>query len=346
MRASGLYYKVYVFVAVGLIIALLEVSAYFINTDKLPLFYDKRESAGKRSYSYVEHFYFALDPLLGWSIDPGQVKEPLRVINNCIYLENLEGVSKDTLVLFISGGSTSDIVLQDYNWPAKLFEKFKEQGIKCKIYVGGVGGYGTSQETLKLLRDGLDIPDLKYHISYFGANEMKESAYTSKYEYDLYRNVTKKDRSRTYLPNLSRWIDNVLYRKSVIRVLYAESKPQPFQTLKNLKIMQSLSESHGYKFIPILQPVLGMGGIDSYEKFDLNGIMDKSFFDHNKNRYQSFYRPFLAEVSSYQGLYDFTDIFQNVEDFPFTDDCHVKEIYQHMISDKIYEMFFSAEDHI
>jgi hypothetical protein len=44
------------------------------------------------------------------------------VKNNCIYLENILPGSKDTLTVFISGGSTSDLGLDPNSWPKEILQ--------------------------------------------------------------------------------------------------------------------------------------------------------------------------------------------------------------------------------
>lgn len=83
--------------------------------------------------------YNEVDLLLGWAMTKNQLKKRnLQTKHNNVYFENIIPNCKDTLIIYISGGSTSDVGLMDYNWPALFFKKLKEKKICVQLYVGAV----------------------------------------------------------------------------------------------------------------------------------------------------------------------------------------------------------------
>lgn len=331
-------YSVFLIFSVLLLIISIEFLLYSFNSDdKTPFLYDKT----KIKNSYYEHSVYGLDPLLGWAIDTSKTNG--RIIKkNSIYLENLDGESSDTLTIFITGGSTSDIIILSYNWPILLFKKLKEEGLNFKIYVGAIGGFGLSQEVLKLIRDGLKIDDLDIHISYFGANEFEDN-YVTPYENDLYNNLSS---NSSYLPNIFRVINKYILKKKKPYITPRILENEAVSTYNNLKIMKSISSDYGYIFIPIFQPVVGLGGLyDAYEKYNLEKINGREEIKKMTAIYRNNYYS-LINMNNYNKLnvLDFTNLFDNINEYPFYDDCHVKRNLQYIISDSIYNVLFQRVD--
>lgn len=109
----------------------------------------------------------------------GKTEGPFVVYNNNINPE------KAILVL---GGSATDGLFYKYankkTWPYYLNEKLIQNNLNdYRVYNGGVGGYSSSQELLKLIIDGQRISeDIKYVISFNGSNDMPGYTGTREYE--------------------------------------------------------------------------------------------------------------------------------------------------------------------
>lgn len=326
-----------IFLLVILTVSLLELLAYWGNGDKEPLFYNNALLKEEED-EFFRDYHFSLDPLLGWGIDSLKIKGA-RMKNNCIYLENLEGSSEDTIVILITGGSAADIIYQNYNWPVGLFNQFKQEGIKCKMYVGAVAGYNTNQELLKSLIDGLGIDNIDYHISYFGVNENSGQGYITEYEYAIYKDVLNGEKKSPILPNIFAFMRNLIYNDTEVNLASNRHSNQN-ATIANLKIMRSISRDNNFQFIPILQPSLGVGSSENdFTRFNLKDSSDAEGLLGAMELHQESYRMFYEAVDSIDFVYyDFTNIFQNVDVYPFIDDCHVKEKYQYLVSNKIYDI--------
>jgi len=279
-------------------------------------------------YKYTE-----IDPLLGWAMPKSELnKKNIESKYNCAVLRNIINTKSDTLIIFITGGSTSDIALFSYNWPSYLFKKLIGKNINIIIFNGAVAGYGSSQELLKFVRDGLSTsPEI--YISYSGANENVEPYYVSGYSYELFSNYKNNFRRESFiLPNLVFLIKKTFHLERNNISLKQNPKIVPSeQWLKNESIMNSISESKNIKFYGILQPVAGIANLKPNE--------NNTDIDNRINEYQDFYPKIKSDLLKNKPnyLFDFTNIFNKIEK-PFLDDCHVKEEYQHIIADSLFQL--------
>ena len=68
------------------------------------------------------------------------------------------------------GGSTTDGVKFPNSWPEQLARILDANKIPAVVINGGIGGYSTSQDMFKLVRDGFEFkPDIV--IEYAGVND-------------------------------------------------------------------------------------------------------------------------------------------------------------------------------
>lgn len=128
-------------------------AAQSVDTD----YFDSRDS-----FAWLDpHLSHAHDPehlkAMGYNVTPGFVTYD-------------SGVSGDALKIVVLGGSTSDPAL-GYSWPELLAGVLKERGAKATVLNGGVAGYSSNQELIKLTRDVLPLgPDIV--ISMSGVNDL------------------------------------------------------------------------------------------------------------------------------------------------------------------------------
>lgn len=281
--------------------------------------------------------YDEADPLLGWAMTAEQLKKrDLTLQNNCIYFENILSESRDTLDIFITGGSTSDVGLMADNWPAKLADILKKENRCFRMYVGAVGAYSSGQEVLKLLRDGIPLqPDI--HISYCGANEVENPYFVSTFEQHFYERTFTQAQTSKLFPNLVYLLREKLgiNRKSMQLKAAPQTNPVA-QWQQNMHTMKVLADGNNYLFMGILQPVAGIGKIQQYSQ-------DEGTTYHVA-QYKSFYPEALRQARNRAYLRDFTNIFDTIE-MPFFDDCHVKEAYQHIPAEAVYQEMMSLIQH-
>ncbi|HAP70784.1 MAG TPA: hypothetical protein DCR04_13870 [Flavobacteriales bacterium] len=295
-----------------------------------------------QSVSYEETDY-----LLGWKYSRKQrnnSKYPSKF--DSFYLTN-SIPCRDTLNILITGGSTSDLIL-DSNicWPVFLQEKLQQEGYCTNVIVAAIGGYHSGQEFLKLIRSvNLIKPDI--HISYSGANELLGNMYSITATDDLLR--VKHNTQSFVLPYTYHNISEVFYTtKDLIGIYTSEYKTEAPQFWKqNMNFMEAISNQLDYSFVGILQPVLGIGA----HEYDLNSVLEKRQFaehhgkklQHALESYHLFYPEAIQICEAHAFIHDFTNVFANEPETPFFDDCHITTEYNKILADKVYDLLITEK---
>ena len=318
-----------IFITVFSLLILIELFSlsYLDSEYQQPFFLNSNfKKVEKNNFIFDE-----VDPLLGWSYSEEEYKKTnTPTINNSVLLEFKEGITEKKLDILITGGSTSDMLLNKLNWPHYFHEILKEKKINHRLIVAAVGGYSSGQEVLKILRDYLpQRPTI--HISYNGANECFNSSYVSLFEQNIFSNLLNE--SSFFLPNTVFLLRRKIFNQPSLK---PESIEHPSDYwIKNLKVMQSISNAFDYYFISFLQPVNGINGrkdakIDNY----------KEHFEC----YETFYALAKKEVNNNHSvnIKDLSAIFQNIKEEVFVDDCHIKDQYQEIIAQEIYNQIKTA----
>lgn len=272
--------------------------------------------------------YNEIDPLLGWAMRKEHLqKKGYKVTHNCILLEQINTPNTDTLKIFITGGSTSDLGLDTNAYPKTLFYLLKEKHTNVQIYVAAVGAYASSQELLKLLRDGASIhPDI--HISYNGVNETQNPYFVSSYEQVFFKNALFKNNTTPLLPHLIYYVRSKLGWIDSTVVLKPIPHTSPYsQWVNNMQTMQQLAVGGNYIFAGILQPAMGIGNIH------YDGINKQ--IEPFVTSYRNFYPQALRHIPTTSYLYDGTKFMDSIGATAFKDDCHLKAEYQHIIARQI-----------
>ena len=301
---------------------------YFINT--LPEF-----GSSFSGYDF--------DPLLGWSLKKEVLESTGFTVKKRI-LQLGKGNSSGITIL-ITGGSTTDLVMNKENWPVQLFNLFEERKLNATIYVASVGGYNSGQELLRLIRDGIELkPDI--HISYSGANESNWPDYSSAEANQVYENTLRSFGS-IIIPNtvflIRSGFSSLFTDQTILYKPYNKSNKsyQAYEFwIKNMKIMKGISEAYGYRFYGILQPVLGMTYDQPHQPFIHHpGILD------NLNNYCEFYPNAMKLVPNEECLYDFTNIFDNETGYVFSDECHLAQTYyQVCVAERVFELLDNSSN--
>lgn len=329
-------HKIWVILSVLIILFAMEFYAYNYTNKKFPLYLivNKTEEINNLDGQNTHIPDFKNDPSLAWSLDFDKMGLPYQIKNNCIFFENQTNKYLKPLKIFITGGSTSDLTFQNYNWPILLYNKLKEQGYNFQLYIGAVSGYNTTQEFLKLYKDGMNIENLDIHISYFGANDYISNP-DSQTESD--DGLNPGEFKFVLLPNLM-WMLKLYRFFGINELSQLKSTLNGNQTFKMLKLMHGVSIVNHHKFIPVFQPLAGVGSLENARE---------DFVSKNPKYYQQFDKMVLSHRKLYQSfsekkalmdfkVYDLTGVFYPYSELPIFDNCHVKEKYQHIISDNIY----------
>lgn len=277
------------------------------------------------------HVFDRVDPLLGWAMSPTELHQRgFTTANGCIVLQDtLPHVAP--LVILISGGSTSDPSVIAQNWPVHLHRLLSQNKVSHQMYIQAVGGYGTGQELLKLIRDGAACKP-HIHISYSGANECEEPNYVSHYEYDIFR-LSFGTGSR-FLPNtvalINRWLQRA---KQAPELMPLQAYNAPRFWHGNLQMMHAISRYNACRFIGILQPVNASAAGKHVEPLN-------SDYERILNDYNQFYPAAkqLLQADTALELYDFTGIFDTCTTKVYTDDCHLTPAAQSIVAARVYHV--------
>jgi hypothetical protein len=324
-------YTLYVFISTLLLLLFGElVSFKWLQSEEKAesFFYSSGHSKVVPIWNGQHKAYTTLDPLLSWAINPDSVYEKAYAYEQAsIVLEHFTSAT-DTLKIYISGGSTSDLIFDKTNWPNCLYTQLKEANYSVKIYLAAVGGYNSGQEYLKTIRDITNIqPDI--HISYAGANEINPKGYYSTYEWSLYQDIST-IKYVGFLPNLRKLINPP-------KVKFQLYQPNTVNTAEfwqnNMRYMHALSVANDYKFYSILQPVIYYGSMVE------NANFDKKLYKEYKVDYDLFYPEAQQFASKTPYVYDFTTVFQDDNRLIFKDDCHlINETDQCIIAQAVFEL--------
>lgn len=325
------FFIIYVFIITALLLFGVELLSFGIlkvkNKNKNFIFQRIINTGGIKEYKVI-------DPLLGWAIsDEDILKKGYNVEFGHIVLATNIVNQKKPLNIYITGGSTSDLILNNHNWPFYLNEILKQNKINAKLFVAAVGGYNSGQELLSIIRDYSNIkPDI--HISYSGANDPTSSNYSNYFETSIIDNAIH---SNGLFPNIkalfmSENSSNLILKKSEYR------NPVMFWK-QNQETMNSFAKQNSYSFISILQPVLNFNNRNINPKADLKSTL--YFLKENEKIY-----PCLIEYAD-TALFinNFTNVFSDFSNkIIFKDDCHlISDFYQNKLAEEIFQLIKSKQ---
>ena len=294
---------------------------------------------------------YDFDPLLGWQWRKSELKRGQSELGETTFsitnkrIQQIGNGDSAGLKILITGGSTSDMVAYPNNWPIHLYHLLEERKLNPTIYVAAVAGYNSGQELLRLIRDGIELePDI--HISYSGANESKSPGYATHDEKQFFENAVNNYGS-FLLPNalyLLRKTFRGLFTSSEATLFdpQVQGRDVPYEFwAENMKIMKAISERYGYSFYGILQPVLGV----TYQQNYLPLIEEEGldFITDYLKKHQVFYPKAMHFIPTMNGLYDFTNIFDNESGKVFRDDCHLAESYhQACVAERVLDLLANS----
>lgn len=309
------------YIALTLIILVIVESIFWIiqskkgKTEGFLVYFDSKTTIKKVDYCET-------DALLGWKIkDYGKYQHE----NGDVILSYLAEKS-EVIEIYISGGSTSDLLYDSLNWPHFLLKKFEEKNISVKIRIGAVAGYNSGQELLKLISSDDLKPDI--HISYSGANEVEHPDYVSMYESEIFHNKAYPKPS-FFMPNTIAFIRDKTSDNSSLS--QRENYPPIEFWNKNMSQMAQFAKGGNYTFFAILQPVAGYRNV--VPKKLPNGA--KRYLE----LYPDFYKKATKITQNNQNFVDLSGIFEKEKKAVFKDDCHVKyKINQQKIANEIFKL--------
>jgi lysophospholipase L1-like esterase len=325
------YFKIIVpFLVFFLFLTAFEYASFLYLSSTNEAVSSKDNEAQQKSWQNANgnESYTELDPLLGWSINQEESSKYRYIeLANCFIFSTKNGECEDPLKIYISGGSTSDVVYDQENWPKSLFNLLEEQNICAEVYVAAVAGYSSGQELLKLIQD-LNKLQPDYHISYSGANEMGNASYVTDYELNNYKRMIA---SPPVLPNSLTLLNKLIFNKPFNGINYPEKSEAPTFWAGNMKMMDGIAKSYDHQFIGILQPVF------KFEEHIENP--SNKILHYYANEYIRFYPEARKVCASQAYLFDLSRLFNTTPNEVFKDDCHLNNVgHQKIVAKHIYEL--------
>jgi hypothetical protein len=190
--------------------------------------------------SYCSPEYTVYDPLLGYAVPVNSTSIP----GYDIWPEQASPREAKIRIMAL-GGSTSW-------WPRCCWSKFLtdlciSSGKSAMVFNGGLGGYASSQELLKLLRDVEAInPTIILNLSgvndYYWFHLCPDNPLVHKYQMSI----------GEYL------VENSSAFKSYQNGIHSNITPHQ-NWLRNIRLMKAICDELNYKIYTFLQPTLGYG---------------------------------------------------------------------------------------
>lgn len=279
-----------------------------------------------------------LDPQLGYSY-VGNSSAAHAYPGFVAYNKVLDGETGESspLEIVALGGSTTDAQMDpDGNWPKLLGEILGRKGVSNVVFNGGIIGYSSNHETLKLLRDVLPLePD--WVISFNGINDLINNDKTPMVtDYQTLMMSKLLGREYSYFPNTVGLLTKILNKNSLVGINEGvEQNPKNVtQWERNIRSMHALSKEFGIRYIVFLQPTLGTGSytMESYDKH-LFSIMLRTRPDYPEEL-KAFYSEARLVCGKYDFCIDVVDIFAGAKRM-YADVRHPNSRGNRKIADRI-----------
>lgn len=318
-----------------LILFILEgISRIILKDDSKGFFMSPKFDENNENLNAMNAFGFdEVHPLLGWKMSETYIHSLGLEIESGIAVLPTEIICDNPIVIFVTGGSTTDIALHAENWPIHFKTLLDQEGQCAKIYFGAVGGYHSGQEFLQLVCQFDKELKIDIHISYSGANEFQFPNYVSRYEQAIFDNLITNKQS-LFLPSTLGLIQRILNQES-FNLKLSELKIEDSHLFwhKNMEKMALFADAQQYDFYGILQPVITFSGMESNFANELEEAMPYEY-----KGYSSFYPKAIISCQNQEYLYDMTNMFENATENVFIDDCHLHHQYQMTAAKSIYEI--------
>ncbi len=258
--------------AIPAFVAAVEVGSWVVlgmrDAPRFPLFYLPPDAPSAKVLT-DEPWFQLLDPQLSHAYSVEYLKQKLpefTVLPGFVAYADPEK-KKNALRIFALGGSTTDPHFKE-SWPYFLQKKLDALGIDAIVFNGGVAGYSTNQELLKLQRDVLPMkPDIVLGLS--GVNDQgfahshKQHPMIHPYQAKVFGALAGHQEPSRFFPNtvdVVRRLTGPNKAEDVGITFGAEVRTSPgAQWERNIRMMHAICEELGVHYLGFRQPVLGVG---------------------------------------------------------------------------------------
>lgn len=371
MTRQRIIYCIYLLCVIPLSLAVVDYAAQWYCRAKwqigFPVLYNTDQiSAGSAiDHTIVHHAHNVIDPHLGgmWNAAEhenyvkhyeGKLFKPLKYADGFVYYGDREAANDGIVVAL--GGSTTQAPWYPSNWTEHLYNHLRDGGRKALVYNGGVAGYSSNQELIKLIRDGLTL-NPSVVISYDGINDvgffysLPGHPMITPYQAQLMDHLIGMEKPPLLMPNTvyaikrtiverRRTAQSTTNTRKLAGINYGpEVKTTPAkQWARNHRIMSAVCTAFGIRYFVFLQPTMGIG------KLRFSQAEDKMFrqdaMPSHDGKYlallKSFYEEAKIECSKADYCIDLTGVFDGRTGL-YTDIRHVNESGNKIIAKAIYE---------
>lgn len=280
---------------------------------------------GKNVFAYpclcnfkVERKY-AIDPVLGYNFATSEKSPGIEIYGN----------PKAKYKIATLGGSTTDPGLYPFKcWSEILAELLMERGIDACVICGGCGGYISSQELTKLIRDLLPLhPDMVIDYTGFNDADVRRETYLFHNQYQV--------ALAEFLSEQAKYIsafENIVMDGYTLGIKNDLSSWDEFE--KNIRCMKAICDEFHIRYYAFLQPCLAIkavnGKLNTAEKelilnseWCTGGRLDRvvEFYSHRNNCQKL--------MMNFTGIFDEADVYMDI--------CHVTEAGNRVIAEAVFE---------
>jgi hypothetical protein len=321
----------------------VEGAAYYYNfthDNKTPFLLDKNLLARALKGVDEKDTYKLLDHHLGFAKKVDEENEQwlqkngYRWRSGFIIYSALPDDKLERPIILTLGGSTTDGLKYGHSWPEDLSKLFLANGVPGTIINGGTGGYSSNQELLKLLRDGLSLkPDIV--ISYSGVNDRgkySELPYPMVHIYQKNVLENKHQNKSIIFPStielFSRFFGGALASDGGYTFGIESNLTLWEQYIRNMQIMNALSELYGIKFFGVLQPCAFCRSEDVWS----GGKAEKY-----KKAIRVLYDDLMPRIKRYNFMSDATQLFAGEKDVYKSDGVHLLPRGDKLVAQYMFE---------
>lgn len=238
-------------------------------------------------------------------------------------------INEKNYKIVVLGGSTSDGAMYPFaSWPKLLYDELNRNDIT--VYNGGVCGYTSGQELIKLIRDSLPLdPDMI--IVYDGFNEYSVNEQYP-FRFDYARKVF--DYAKEHLAD--EWVrmdssvcSGIVQQRGVLDYWFS-----------NIQSMHAIAEDRKIRFFSFAQPMLTSKEMKTMQEknmlisWDVNALCKWT---------STPLRSFMKKQDMPDYMYDLSHIFDG-EEGVYMDPCHVWEKGNRIIAREIKKIILPALD--
>ncbi|MDD5304865.1 MAG: hypothetical protein PHS14_17350 [Elusimicrobia bacterium] len=313
----------FVVAATALLFVMLESVSFVFNARSgggtLPFLVDAELLRGEpegRSLSY-------LDPLLGAAHNPSVLESfGHRTFHGFEVFGDPD--DRHALRIITLGGSTTECF--SGNWPKALYQECRKRNIPVVLFNGGVSSYGSAQELLKLIRDGILLrPDVV--VSYDGVNDRGGGD-------GRRRRLLHPVHSRIYsrllgggaaplMPNTVAALRRSFFSKNAVEGIewgVPDTLTPAAEWLLNVRTMNAVAAEFGFHYVDFLQPAFGVGS-DRPSREERARV---NVPDGERQSLDGFYREALRSAPGRRYVVDLTNVLAGRGGF-YRDFCHIDE---------------------